>query len=91
MSAVTPEPANVVRFPRASAMLDMAATAAVLRAAADELDELAGTAHSYEPGTLRRMAWCSARWPLRRGLRATAVRARLRQGLALGWPRRTLG
>ena len=52
---VIPELADA-RFPRAAAMLDLAATAAVLRAAADELDELAGAAHSYEPGTLRRMA-----------------------------------
>jgi hypothetical protein len=42
------------RFPRAEAVLEAAAAADMLRRAADALDELAGTAHQVEPGTLRR-------------------------------------
>jgi hypothetical protein len=42
------------RFPRAAAVLEAAAAAEMLRRAAAELDELAGTAHQVEPGTLRR-------------------------------------
>jgi hypothetical protein len=45
---------ETARFPRAAAMLEATAIAAALRQAADELDELAGAAHAYEPGTLRR-------------------------------------
>lgn len=41
-------------FPRAAAVLEAAAAADLLRRAADELDELAGNAHTFEPGTLRR-------------------------------------
>jgi hypothetical protein len=44
----------VRRFPRAEAVLEAAAAADMLRRAADALDELAGTAHQVEPGTLRR-------------------------------------
>ena len=40
------------RFPRAAAVLRMVAVAAVLRQAANELDDLAGAAHAYEVGTL---------------------------------------
>lgn len=42
------------RFPRAAAVLEAAAAADMLRRAADELDQLAGTAYQLEPGTLRR-------------------------------------
>ena len=42
------------RFPRAEAVIEAAAAAAMLRKAADELDAIAGTAHQLEPGTLRR-------------------------------------
>jgi hypothetical protein len=51
-----PTPIEVARFPRATAMLKMVATADVLRAAADELDALAGDAHRFDIGTLRRQA-----------------------------------
>ncbi len=49
-----PTPIEVARFPRAALMLEAAAITGVLRGAADELDELAGEAHKYEIGTLRR-------------------------------------
>ena len=52
MSATTP--ANVVRFPRASLMIEASGIADVFRQAATDLDELAGAAHAYDPGTLRR-------------------------------------
>lgn len=41
-------------FPRAEAVVEATTTAALLRRAADELDQLAGDAHQLEPGTLRR-------------------------------------
>lgn len=44
------------RFPRAAAVLHMVAVAAVLRQAANDLDDLAGAAHAYEIGTLVRKA-----------------------------------
>jgi hypothetical protein len=45
---------NAAAFPRAAAMLEATRIADSLRRAAAELDELAGAAHAYEPGTLRR-------------------------------------
>lgn len=42
------------RFPRAAIMLEATAVADVLRKAADDLDEIAGSAPAYEVGTLRR-------------------------------------
>lgn len=44
----------VSRFPRAAAVLEAMRVAEAMRAGADELDALAGEAHAYEPGTLRR-------------------------------------
>lgn len=41
-------------FPKAEAVCEATTTAALLRRAADELDQLAGDAHQLEPGTLRR-------------------------------------
>jgi hypothetical protein len=49
-----PTPSNVVRFPRTSLMLEAQGIADAFRQAATDLEELAGTAHAYEPGTLRR-------------------------------------
>jgi len=51
---VSPTPIEAARFPRAALMLEANAIAGVLRGAAAELDALAGTAHAYELGTLRR-------------------------------------
>jgi hypothetical protein len=44
----------VSRFPRADAVLESTRIAEAMRAGADELDAIAGCAHAYEPGTLRR-------------------------------------
>ncbi|MEI9936690.1 MAG: hypothetical protein WDO69_05650 [Pseudomonadota bacterium] len=44
----------VSKFPRADAVLESTRIAEALRAGADELDALAGAAHAYEIGTLRR-------------------------------------
>lgn len=41
-------------FPRAEAVVEATTTAALLRRAADELDQLAGDAHQLDLGTLRR-------------------------------------
>lgn len=49
-----PTPSNVVRFPRTSLMLEAQNIADVFRRAAIDLEEIAGTAHAYDPGTLRR-------------------------------------
>lgn len=49
-----PTPSNVVRFPRTSLMLEAQSIADVFRRAAVDLEEIAGTAHAYDPGTLRR-------------------------------------
>jgi hypothetical protein len=42
------------RFPRTEVVLEATAGAALLRRAADELDQLASDAPALEPGTLRR-------------------------------------
>lgn len=42
------------RFPRAELVLEAIAGAAALRRAADELDQLATEAATYEPATIRR-------------------------------------
>lgn len=42
------------RFPRADVVMEATANAASLRAAAAELDKLAGEAAETDPGTLRR-------------------------------------
>jgi hypothetical protein len=44
----------VSRFPKADVVTEATASAAALRAAADELDKLASEAPALEPGTLRR-------------------------------------
>ncbi|MEO7035600.1 MAG: hypothetical protein ABI548_16870 [Polyangiaceae bacterium] len=44
----------VSRFPRADAVLESTRIAEALRNGANELDALAGCAHAYEIGTLRR-------------------------------------
>jgi hypothetical protein len=41
-------------FPRAQAVIEAAQAADLLRRAADELDQLAGDAHAWEPASLRR-------------------------------------
>lgn len=51
-----PTPLETARFPRVACMLQMTAVAEVLRQAATELDDLAGTAFAYDVGTLRRRA-----------------------------------
>jgi len=45
---------RLARFPRAAATLEVVRVAEALRAAAAQLDDLAGAAHAYEPGTLLR-------------------------------------
>jgi hypothetical protein len=47
---------NAAKFPRAQAMLEIAAVVGVLRQAADDLETLAGEAPFLEIGTLRRKA-----------------------------------
>jgi hypothetical protein len=47
-------PLTESRFPRAAAMLEATRVADALRAGAEELDAIAGAAHAYERGTLRR-------------------------------------
>lgn len=54
ISQAASEQINATRFPRAATMLQATAIAQVLRRAADDLDELAGSAPAYELGTLRR-------------------------------------
>jgi hypothetical protein len=46
--------AEIIRFPRAGLVLNMVALAEAFRAAAIELEELSGSSHAYEIGTLRR-------------------------------------
>lgn len=43
-----------IRFPRGAAVIEASRVAENLRSAAAAIEELAGCAHMYEPGTLRR-------------------------------------
>jgi hypothetical protein len=54
ISKAASEQIMAARFPRAATMLQATEVAQVLRRAADDLDEIAGSAPAYELGTLRR-------------------------------------
>jgi hypothetical protein len=53
-SRVCPVHANVVRFPRTSALLEAQRVADVFSSAAVELAELTEAAHAHDAGTFRR-------------------------------------
>ncbi len=67
------------RFPRATVTLEAMALATLCRGAADQLEELADTAGTFEPGTLRRRAHAV----VRRLVVAMAVRVALIIGALL--------